>query len=124
MLQEAIYKWKNQFITKFGDFNLLHIKDLLSIDTNFLAGILFASGFLNEKKLIIIDIESDLDEKLSEFFINSLNKIPENNIIVFAYLNPDKRLKFYKELEKQAEKREYSVENEDQTAQLIQKRYN
>jgi DNA polymerase III delta subunit len=123
LLQEAVLKWKNHFISKYGDFNLLHIKDLSNIDLNFLAENLFASSFLSEKKLIIIDLNNELDEKLSEFFINSLKKIPENNILVFSYLNPDKRLKLYKELEKSAEKKEFSLENENETFVIIEKKY-
>jgi hypothetical protein len=123
LLQEAVLKWKNQFILKYGDFNLLHIKDLSNIDLNFLAKNLFASSFLNEKKLIIIDLTNELDERLSEFFINSLQKIPENNILVFAYFNPDKRLKLYKELEKNTEKREFFLGNENETFTIIGKKY-
>jgi hypothetical protein len=41
-----------------------------------------------------------LDEELSEFFVKNLQKIPENNIVLFAFTNPDKRSKLYKELEK------------------------
>jgi hypothetical protein len=35
-LAEEIKKWKKVFLEKYGDFNLIHIKDVLLFDTHFL----------------------------------------------------------------------------------------
>lgn len=123
LILEALIEWRNQFISKYWDFNVLHIKDLKDITIDFLALNFFSSSFLNEKKLIIIDLDNELNEELSNFFINSLDKIPENNILIFHFPTPDKRQKLYKEIEKKATKKEFNLNDESQTYNYINKKY-
>jgi DNA polymerase III delta subunit len=44
-LEEEIKKWKSVFIEKYGDFNLVHIREIGSIDVNFLSETLLANSF-------------------------------------------------------------------------------
>ncbi|MDR0771967.1 MAG: hypothetical protein LBF15_02740 [Candidatus Peribacteria bacterium] len=69
-----------------------------------------------------MDIDDDLDEEKIEFFLKSFTKVPEENLVIFSYINPDKRTKFFKELEKVAEKREFIV-GENNIFSTLQKKY-
>lgn len=125
LVKDATMKWKNQFISKYGDFNLVHIKEPENMTKSSLALNMFSASFLWEKKLIIIDLENNiLEEDLTEFFLNSFDKIPENNIVLFSFPNPDKRTKFYKELEKAGEVKRFDIDDNNKFFTLINSRYN
>jgi hypothetical protein len=93
-------------------------------------------SFLAEKKLIIIDLvfskkntdekvdESDDDEKgVESYIIKLLPNIPDDNIVLFNSVNPDKRSKIYKELAKVAEVKDFSVDENNNTKSVIEKKY-
>jgi DNA polymerase III delta subunit len=123
-VRDAAYKWKSQFISKYGDFNLLHIKELENLKEDFLATNLLSQGFLGEKKLVLVEFSNDdLSENLTLFFLKLLDKIPESNIVVFVYPNPDKRTKFFKELETKAEVKVFDVEDENKLFAIINTKY-
>ena len=123
LISENVFLWKNQFIEKYWDFNLLHLKDINSTDKNFLSENLFWASFLSEKKLIIIDIDDNISDDLELFLTNSFSRIPENNILLLNYPNPDKRKKFFKEIDKIAEKKEYNAQWETDIFSIVQKKY-
>ncbi|MDP2396013.1 MAG: hypothetical protein Q8S84_01165 [bacterium] len=60
MVKQKVLNWKNQFISKYGDFNLLHIKNFDTVDNNFLTLNITSTSFLSEKKLVIIDIDAPI----------------------------------------------------------------
>jgi len=72
-----VKSWKDIFIKKYGDFNLVHIKDIYEISKINLAESITSMSFLAEKKLIIIDYkakekkenENINDENLDEYII-------------------------------------------------------
>jgi DNA polymerase III delta subunit len=85
---------------------------------------------MGEKKLIIIDDfplkTSDKNPELNEkqdFLESLLEKVPENNIVIFSSANPDKRSKFYKNLKKVATKIEEFNTNSDDLFSIINSRY-
>lgn len=124
LLREAVLKWKNQFISKYGDFNFAHIKEPENMTKDFLALNMLSSAFMWDTKFVIIELENDnLDEELSEFFVKNLQKIPENNIVLFAFTNPDKRSKLYKELEKIWEIKRFDLEH-NKIFSVINSKYN
>jgi hypothetical protein len=45
-LKKEVTAWKEKFVSKFGDFNLVHIKEVLEHDNNFLHENLLATSFL------------------------------------------------------------------------------
>ncbi|MDD3793563.1 MAG: DNA polymerase III subunit delta [Candidatus Gracilibacteria bacterium] len=123
LIDDAVKKWKNQFIEKYGDFNLLQIKEL---DENILETLhqnMLSEGFMGEKKLIIIELNSDLEEKIQEFILKNIISIPENNMILFSYPQPDKRLKLYKQLYDLSQVKEFDSENEQDVEKIISARY-
>jgi hypothetical protein len=155
LVKQEVKKWKDSFISKFWDFNLVHIKNIELVDNNFLVENITSGSFLNQKKLVIIDLENKKSSKSKnfseskissekdisseekdmsseekdmssekEFFLSKiLDKIPENNIILFNIVNPDKRSKFYKDLVKISEVKDYSIENTSDIYKIISKKY-
>lgn len=141
LIKQEIKIWKDRFISKFWDFNIIHIKDIELVDNNFLVENITSASFLSEKKLVIIDLEnkksskkenSSESENFSEsenssekekFFLKILDKIPENNIILFNIINPDKRSKFYKELIKISEVKEFNIIDNTTLYSIISKKY-
>jgi DNA polymerase III delta subunit len=124
LVLEWVLKWKKQFIEKYWEFNLIHIKDINNENFNFLSENLFSTSFLAEKKLIIIDFDNNSSDEKTEFIINNINRIPETNILLINYSNPDKRSSFYKFLSKNFEIKEFNIENENDSFSLIKNKYN
>lgn len=130
LVSEQVNRWKNQFLEKHWDFNLLHLKDLSLVNNSFLVENLTSASFFNQKKLIIIDwlplssIEKSADIKSKQDFIESLlEKIPEENIVLFNTVNPDKRSKFYKKLKSVSEVKEFNLDSEHEIVNIISKKY-
>lgn len=131
LVKEAVQNWKQMFNSKYWDFNLIHIKNFDTVDENFLTMNLTTSSFFNQKKLVIIDIESKtndneviIEEKENlkeELLLKLLEKIPNENIILINIVNPDKRKKFYKTILKLAEVKEFNEKPEDLQSKILNK---
>lgn len=128
LIQNHLKAWKEKFIEKNGDFNFLHIKNLLDHDKNFLIENLTATSFFSEKKFILIDIDLDTKDTkntdLLEFIINNAKNIPNDNIVVLHSLKPDKRSKIYKEINKISELKEFNTQSEADIESIILNKYN
>lgn len=122
LIKQHILDWKNKFISKYGDFNCIDIKNLSDVNNNFLAENISAASFLNEKKLIIISLDSLVDEEQEEFLLKIIQKISEENIVVFYKTNPDKRTKFIKKIIESAKTQEFNSSSDDNYS-LIHKKY-
>ena len=123
LLKREIKAWKKKFLLKFWDFNLIEINDIDEYDNNFLSENIIAWSFLNEKKLVLISLEKSKDEDKINFFINLLNKIPENNIILIYQINPDKRSQLHKTLKKISKVKEFNIKDESDISNIIHKKY-
>lgn len=130
LLREQINAWRKAFIEKHGDLNFIHIKDITEVNNDFLLETLCWLSFMNQKRLVIIDnIPSNLKTKdtsvtaKQELLAKLLSKIPEDNIVVFSSINPDKRSKFLKELTKVSTIKEFSIKWEFDIKNLLMKRY-
>lgn len=138
LLQEDIKKWKSVFIEKNGDFNFVHIKDILSVDKNYLSEILLWQSLFWWKKEIIIEWyplstikknETAEDEEKEEndidtFFLSILLHIPEDNIVIFVNNNPDKRTKIYKKIIEIGQQKLYPFFTKEDIVSFVLKRYN
>jgi hypothetical protein len=82
-----------------------------------------STSFFSEKKLIIIDLNNDLDEDFENFLLSILDKKDENTIIIFNFLSPDKRKKFYKNLVKISEIKEFDIKDENDIKKIILSRF-
>ena len=124
LITEALNKWKKQFIEKYSDFNLTHLKEIKNLDKNILKdAILSGSLFSSEKKLIILDINNDIWDELEDFLIKNLEKKPQENIIILNYFLPDKRKKFWKNIKNISETKEFNLENEEDTKKIINSKF-
>lgn len=123
LVMENVLNWKNQFIEKYGDFNLVHLKNINEMEFDTYSQHILSSSFLWEKKLVIIDLNSDLQEEVVEFLYKILDKIPDSNILLFNYPSPDKRQKLYKELEKISEIKEYNATSENEVINVINNKF-
>jgi len=123
LVKEQVKAWKDRFISKFWEFNLVHIKNIEIVDNNFLIENITSTSFLSEKKLIIIDLDEKVSDEKQNFFIKLLNKIPDDNIILFNTVNSDKRTKLYKELKKQSEFKEFNTKDESDLHSIISNKY-
>lgn len=137
LVKQKVQNWKQQFISKYGDFNLLHIKNFDTVDNNFLTLNITSTSFLSEKKLVIIDIDqptkSTDTDKISkneeqknnkqDFLLTLLDKIPDDNIILINAVNQDKRTKFYKTLIKIAKVDEFNILDNKQLYTVISSKY-
>ena len=124
LITEALNKWKKQFIEKYSDFNLTHLKEIKNLDKNILKdAILSGSLFSSEKKLIILDINNDIWDEIEDFLIKNLEKKPQENIIILNYFLPDKRKKFWKNIKKISEIKEFNLENEEDTKKIINSKF-
>ncbi len=132
LIREKTRKWKNLFIEKHWDFNLVHIKNIEEVDGNFLSENLLAQSFFAWKKLIIIDgvpasassKSKDLASK-QEILMKLIDKVPDDNIVLFSSSSPDKRSKFYKYLIKIADKKEeFNTASDDDVVSHLSRTYN
>ncbi len=78
---------------------------------------------MSEKKLIILDIEKEISPEKENFLSNNLANILEENIVIFNFPNPDKRKKFFKDLKKSSETKEFNLQTEDEIYSFISKKY-
>jgi DNA polymerase III delta subunit len=124
LLKEEVKAWKKKFLLKFWDFNLIELNDIENYDNNFLSENITAWSFLSEKKFILISLEEVKDEEKNNFFINLLDKIPENNIVLIYQINPDKRSKLYKKLHEISQVKEFNIKDEYDVSNIIQKKFN
>lgn len=118
---EALNKWKNQFIEKYSELNFFHFKNIENL--NDLTQAILSENFFSEKKLIIIDLvdneKQEEKEDIWENILNILEKKWENTIVIINYTNPDKRKKFWKNLIKISELKEFIIENENDIKKII-----
>lgn len=125
LLDKELFRRKEWFLQKFGADSIFSF----SLDTLDIAQIkqaIYSSGLFTTKKLILVNgLPLDASTKLEEWqaeqlqaFVDALikaeGKIPEDSLLVFISSTPDKRLKLYKFLEKNASIKEFTqLKNND-----------
>lgn len=124
MLQ--VNAWKDKFLEKYGEFNFLHIKTPWDHDVNFLAENMLSAGFVWEKKLLLFNLWDTSKDSMSQqhidFILDNINNIPQDNIIVFYSISPDKRGKLFKQLKTTWEHKEFNIKP-DSIKPIIQSKY-
>ena len=124
LIDDNLNAWKNQFIKKYWDFNFTKITSIEEIEKNHMVELLSANSFLSEKKLVIIQLtKNKKEDEAVNFILWYLDKIPEDNIIIFYEDNPDKRSKKYKTLKKEATVKEFSIKDTYSLENYIEKKY-
>ena len=130
LIQEEAQRWKHNFWGKYGVENVVHITNLENISQSFLSESLLSRSLFSEKRLVIIDGFPYSGEKafsgaadVEKLLLEILEQIPEETLVVFLAVSPDKRKASYKTLSKLAEVKEFSLAWEDQVIWILQKKY-
>lgn len=130
LIRQEAQKWKDAFEEKYGSENIIHITSLEWVSKAFLSESLLSRGLFSEKRLVLIDWFPFSWEKnfswaseLESYILDSLEQIPEDVLLVFLSVNPDKRKTWFKKLSKVAEVKNFSVSSESEVFDLLQKKY-
>lgn len=127
LVMNQVNSWKNKFIEKYWEFNLVNINNLWEVDNNFLVENITALSFFQEKKLILVECDlTSKDTKISEkidFIVKISKNLPEENILLFYTISPDKRSKQYKSINSISQLKEFSSSDQNDTFNIIKSRY-
>ena len=117
---------------KFGSDSIFHFS-LDNLDIGLIKQAIYSSGLFTTKKLIIVNgIPLDATTKLGEekngqlttfieAFIKAEGKIPDDSLLVFISSTPDKRLRLYKFLEKNASVKEFTQLKNNDLEEFVKK---
>ncbi len=118
LLDKEILRRKENFLAKFWPDSVFQFS-LDNLDIGLIKQAIYHSGLFTTKKLILInglplDATTKLGEETSEqlamfvdTFVKAEGKIPDDSFLVFISSTPDKRLRLYKFLEKNATIKEF-----------------
>lgn len=101
-LEKELSKWLKRFEEKYTDFNISRIhKD--NFDKENIISEILTPPFLSEFRLIVIEdifwnTEETENNNVQEKIINSIENIPDNNIIIFIWNKIDPKNKLFKKL--------------------------
>ncbi len=127
LVMNQVNTWKTKFIEKYWEFNLVNITNLWDVDNNFLVENITALSFFQEKKLILVECDlASKDTKISEkidFIVKISKNLPEENILLFYSVSPDKRSKQFKAINSISDTKEFSSKDSNDTFQIIKSRY-
>lgn len=109
LLSEKVWVWKKNFLEKYWENNMVHIKNISEFDISEIFDQLIWISLFCEKKLIIIEgIPLSSDQKNTDiiakqdYILSQIEKVNQENLLVFVSHSPDKRGKLYKYLIKQS----------------------
>lgn len=116
LIHEQIQAWKQAFLEKHGDINLIQL-DGEKAEVGELIAQMEALPFLGEKRLIFIEglpaapksptarmtKKDEAAAQKEEALIKVLDSIPETSVVVFIQPAPDKRKKLYKKFVQKAQ---------------------
>lgn len=130
LIIQEVLRWKNAFIEKHGEENITYITSLHSETKNIISEILISRSLFMEKRLVIISGFPFSWEKsfawaaeLEEKIISLIADIPDEVLVVFSSVNPDKRKKWWKSLVSKATLKEFSIHSQDEVFQLLKQKY-
>ncbi len=136
LLAENLKKWKQQFLEKYGDAQLFHVREFWQIQEYGIEDNIVSVWMFSPKKLIILDnVTMKTWEKgkdslaFQDRLWGLLERKGDDTIIVFSAYLPDKRGKFYKYLMKLAKDnskliaKEYSVSDASKSIQYLQMKF-
>lgn len=130
LINQEVLRWKNGFIEKHGEENVTHISSLDWNTKNTISETLVSRSIFAEKRLVIVSgfpfsweksfaWAAELEEQ-----INSLiPEIPDEVLLVFSCINPDKRKKWWKTLSSSATIKQFNINWEDEVFNILQQKY-
>ena len=137
LISEKVWVWKKNFLEKFWENNLVHIKNIWEYDISEIFDQIVWISLFSQKKLIIIEwIPVWSDQKNTdiiakqEYILSQIERVNEENLLVFVSHNPDKRWKLYKYFIKQSKMSHSTVlhtlcdiENDYDIANIVNKKF-
>ncbi len=130
LITQEVLRWKNWFIEKHGTENITHITNLDSNSKNTISESLVSRSLFAEKRLVIVSWFPFSWEKsfswaaeLEQQIISLIPEIPEEVLLVFSSINPDKRKKWWKSLSAVAKTKEFSISSDDEVFQILSQKY-
>lgn len=126
---ELINKWKLAFWNKYSDLNIFHIKNYSEFSLNYYSQNLFSTWLFSSKSFFIIDdfpfwLNDANSDEYTDYFLNNIEKVDSENIIIFNSNSVDKRSKLYKLITKIWEIKDFSIENQNDLEKKIIEIYN
>lgn len=130
LLDKELFRRKENFAVKFGQESIFSF-DTESRDLAMIKQSIYGGGLFVSKKLVILNgIPMDATTKMGEErkkpidifiddFLSREGKIPEETLILFISSKPDKRLKLYKFLERNAVVKEFNQYKDSQLKDFI-----
>lgn len=123
--KKQIKIWKEAFRKKYWDINITHVLNVSSFDINFYNQNLLWWSFFSDKKLFIIDdFFLNADDSLKEYFLDLIDKIPSDYILVFNEEKVDKKEKLYKKIIEIWEIKDFSINNKESLQKYLLKEFN
>lgn len=130
LIQKEAQRWKKNFQEKFGLENVIHITTLENTSLDFLRENFLSQSIFSPKRLVIIDgfpyswarnfaWATDLEAGI----LSILEKIPEEILVVFLSIDPDKRTSAYKTISKLAEVKVFTLETPEQAVSQLARTY-
>jgi len=130
LISQEVLRWKHWFIEKHGEENITHITSLDSNSKSTISEALLSRSLFAEKRLVIISWFPFSGEKsflwaseLEEQIISLIPDIPDEVLLVFSSINPDKRKKWWKAIQAAAKIQEFSISGEDEVFQILNRKY-
>lgn len=128
-LTQELSKWKAGFLQKFGEQGLFEFKGD-NVDLGVIQNTVMWWGMFSEKKLILIHwvpkendpaykIPAWIQNSVEEWLIKSRDSIPQDHIVALVCHKPDKRTKWWKFFEKNAEKKQFDPLKPNQIASKV-----
>lgn len=130
LLDKELSRRKEGFAQKFGSDSIFSF-DFENLDVSMIKQAVYGGGLFVSKKMIIIAgipyegtnrpnaEQQDQIEKFADELIAKEGKIPEESILVFVSGKPDKRLKLYKFLERNATVKSFDQYKEKQLKDFV-----
>ncbi len=103
LLKNELDKLTAEFVAQHGDLALQKI-DGSEMDYEHIKDALLSAPFLATNKMVVVS-SPESNKQLLENIEHIFNSIPETTDVIFVVPKPDKRSKFYKQLQKQTELR-------------------
>jgi DNA polymerase III delta subunit len=130
LLDRELTRRKENFVLKYGADSIFAF-DFENLDMGMVKQAIYSGGLFVSKKMIILQgipyegttkPSAALQEQVEKFieeFIAKEGKIPEEALLVFVSGKPDKRLKFYKFLERNANVKEFTQYKDSELKDFI-----
>jgi len=130
LIQKQVSTWKNAFKSKHWEENITHIHQLNPNSKSTIWDILLSRSLFTEKRLVLIsgfpysaDVKFSWASELEEQIIDILPHIPEEVLVVFYSVSADKRKKWWKQLIKNAETKQFDINSNDEVVSILSQIY-